>query len=81
MWRLRQVQCLPPLKYYISIHKVDNMQITKQDFMPLIEALDSIKVSGSKDIGTMNNVFGYIEMLMSKAEQKEEDKDGDKVQD
>ena len=48
------------------------MQITKQDFMPLIEALDSIKVSGSKDIGT-------IEMLMSKAEQKEEDKDGDKV--
>ena len=55
------------------------MQITKQDFIPLIEALDSIKVSGSKDIGTMNNVFGYIEMLMSKAEQKEEDKDGDKV--
>lgn len=57
------------------------MQITKQDFMPLIEALDSIKVSGSKDIGTMNNVFGYIEMLMSKAEQKEEDEDGGKVQD
>ena len=58
--------------------KID-YEITKQDFMPLIEALDSIKVSGSKDIGTMNNVFGYIEMLMSKAEQKEEDKDGDKV--
>lgn len=57
------------------------MQIIKQDFTPLIAALESIKVSGSQDVGTMNNIFGYINMLMSKAEQEEEDEDGGKVQD
>jgi len=57
------------------------MQITKQDFTPLVAALESIKVSGSQDVGTMNNIFGYLNMLISKTEQKEEDEDGGKVQD
>lgn len=57
------------------------MRITEQDFMPLVTALESIKVSGSQDIGTMNNIFEYIKMLMSKADQKEGDEDGGKVQD
>lgn len=53
------------------------MQITKQDLVPLVEALESIKISGSKDIGTMNNVFNYIEALISKIDKEEAEGNGD----
>lgn len=52
------------------------MQITKQDLVPLVEALESIKISGSKDVGTMNNVFNYIEALISKIDKEEAEGDG-----
>lgn len=52
------------------------MQITKQDLAPLVEALESIKISGSKDVGTMNNVFNYIEALISKIDTEEVEGDG-----
>lgn len=52
------------------------MQITKQDLVPLVEALESIKISGSKDVGTMNNVFNYIEVLISKIDKEEVEGDG-----
>ena len=41
--------------------------IEAKDLQPIIVALESISVKGSKDIGTMKNVFDYLVMLQQKA--------------
>lgn len=46
--------------------------VTSQDLRPILTALESIGVHGSKDIGTMKNIFDYLVMLIQKADEPEQ---------
>lgn len=52
--------------------------ITSKDIEPVIQALETISVKGSGDVGTMNNIFKYLIKLQQEIDaQNKEMETGD----
>ena len=55
--------------------------ITSKDIMPVIQALETINVRGADNIGTMNNIFKYLNTLCTRADEepKQEESEPDEI--